>query len=108
MKTSSQPPVARGESLWWRGVWALPLFLIFLAARTILGTSVSNWLPLVEEAARTGWVEDVSGRVPVKMIYTGIEGFDGFVRGFVAFFTPALAGLGHRESNTQQLNESSR
>jgi len=67
MKTSEKPPVIREESLWWRGLWALPLFGIFLAARTILGASVSKWLPIVEEAARTGWVEDVSGSVPVKM-----------------------------------------
>jgi hypothetical protein len=30
-----------------------------------------------------GWVEDVGGRVPLKMAYTGIEGLDGLVRAFV-------------------------
>jgi hypothetical protein len=62
-----------------------------------LGASMSKWLPIVEEAARPGWVEDVSGKVPVKMSYTGVVGLDGFVRGFVAFFTSALVGLDHRE-----------
>jgi hypothetical protein len=43
-----------------------------------------------------GWVE-VSGRVPFKMTYTGIEGLDGLVKAFVVFFTPAIAELEHSE-----------
>jgi hypothetical protein len=58
---------------------------------------VSEWLPITEEAARTGWVEEASRRVPLKMTYTGIEGLDGFVKAFVLFFTPAIAGLEHSE-----------
>jgi hypothetical protein len=30
-----------------------------------------------------GWVEDVGGRVPLKITYAGIEGLDGLVRAFV-------------------------
>jgi hypothetical protein len=58
---------------------------------------VSKWLPTTEEAARMGWVGEVSGRVPLKMTYTGIEGLDGFVKAFVVFFTPAISGLEHSE-----------
>jgi hypothetical protein len=45
-----------------------------------------------EVAARTGQLEDAGG-VPVKMSYTGLEGFDFFVRMYVASFTPGMAGL---------------
>jgi hypothetical protein len=31
------------------------------------------------------------------MTYTGIEGLDGFVKAFVLFSTPAIAGLEHSE-----------
>jgi hypothetical protein len=44
---------------------------------------VSKWLPITEEATRMGWVENVGGRVPLKMTHAGIEGLDGLVRAFV-------------------------
>jgi hypothetical protein len=97
MKSGDKSSNVRRESIWRRVLWGLPLLGIFLAARTVLNTSISKWLPIVLEAARTGWVEDVGGRVPVNMTYTGIEGLDGFMRGPMSFFTPALAGLDHRE-----------
>jgi hypothetical protein len=92
------------ESLWQRFLWALPLLGISFAARTVLNANVARLLPGMENAGRTGWLEDGNLKVPVKMVYTGIEGLDGFLAVFVAFFTPALAGLTeHREISPRGL-----
>lgn len=97
MKSNETFPTKRGESIWLRILWALPLLGIFWAARTVLSASVSKWIPILEEAVKTGWIEDVSGRIPLRTTYTGIKGLDRFVSGFVVFFTPALVGLDHSE-----------
>jgi hypothetical protein len=97
MKSHDTFPSKGGERTWRRVLWALPLLGIFWAARTVLSATASKWLPILEEAVKTGLVQDVSGQLPLRTTYTGIEGLDRFVSGFVAFFTPAIAGLDHSE-----------
>ncbi len=78
-------------------MWALPLLGISWDGRTALSACLLKLLPLLEEAAKAGWIEDGGRQVSVKMTYTGIEGFDYFMMSFVAFFTLALARLYHGE-----------
>jgi hypothetical protein len=97
MSPNDRPLVVKRESLFRRALWALPLLAIFIVAGKVLNISLSKWLPIVQKAAKSGWVEEISGKVPLRMTFTGIQGLDSFMRGPVAFFTPTIAGLDDSE-----------
>lgn len=85
------------ESLTKRILWALPLLMLWWVGSTLLGECSTKMGPILETVMTKPWIEDISGRVPVKEVFTGIGSIDGFVKQFVAAFTPSMAGLGHSE-----------
>jgi hypothetical protein len=95
MKSTTASNSPKGESIWRRVLLALPLLGLFFTARTVLTANVSQYLPLIEEAAITGFIDNGGQQVPLRKVYTGLEGLDDFLLVFVGFFTPALAGLDH-------------
>ena len=95
MKSTTTSNSPRGESIWRRVLLALPLLALFFIARTVLTANVSKYLHLIEETVRTGFIDNGGQQVPLRKVYTGLEGLDNFLAIFVAFFTPALAGLDH-------------
>ena len=100
MKSSTAPIPPKSETFFTRFLFALPLLGLFLFARAVLQANVSHYLPLLEEAAKTGWINDGGNLIPLRTTYSGIEGIDRFLAIFVGFFTPALAGLDHCETLT--------
>lgn len=90
---SAKPITPMGESLFIRILLALPLLGLFFIARTVLTTNISKCMPLFEEAMKIKFINDTGRQVPLRKTYSGLEGLDGFLGIFVAFFTPALAGL---------------
>jgi hypothetical protein len=99
MKSTSLAKSPKSESIFFRILLALPLLGLFLSSRKVLGANVSHYLPVLEEAAKTGWIDDGGNLIPLRTTYSGVKGLDGFLSIFVGFFTPALAGLDHCEQN---------
>lgn len=103
MRFKSQPGMERSESVWWRILYAVPLLIIFGLAALYMGPQHWGEVNLAEVAATSGWLEDV-GRVPVKMNYTGFQGFESFVRVYVTAFTPGMAGLEKSEFSSSKFS----
>ncbi|KAE9371953.1 hypothetical protein N431DRAFT_407772 [Stipitochalara longipes BDJ] len=93
MKSTTLSSAPKPESIFFRILLALPLLGLFYFARTVLTANVSHYLPLLEEAAKTGWIDDKGRLIELRKTYSGIEELDSFLAIFVGFFTPALAGL---------------
>jgi hypothetical protein len=96
VKKQAQAGFEKSESVWWRILWSTPLLAVFAVAVLFMGPQHYPAVSPVEVAARTGRLEDAGG-VPVKMNYTGLQGFDFFVGMYVASFTPGMAGLDESE-----------
>ncbi|KAN0110119.1 hypothetical protein V8E51_006506 [Hyaloscypha variabilis] len=105
MKSTSPAKSPKSESIFFRILLALPLLGLFLCARKVLGANVSHYLPVLEEAAKTGWIHDGGNLIPLRTTYSSIKGLDGFLSIFVGFFTPALAGLDHSSISGTKLGE---
>ncbi|KUJ19502.1 FAD/NAD(P)-binding domain-containing protein [Mollisia scopiformis] len=85
----------QGEKMLKRAMFALPLLVVYWMGSTLMGDCQTKMMPFLEAVTAKPWVEDVTGRVPVKEVYTGIKGLDDVVKLYVAAFTPSIAGLDH-------------
>lgn len=85
--------VTKEDSVLKRAVMAAPLLVIFYFARLLIREMAGKIGPLIVEGVERGWILDAGVQVPVREVYTGLKGLDGFVGLFVACFTPAIAGL---------------
>lgn len=91
-KSEAQAGIKGSESVWSRMLRAFPLLLVFAAAVVYMGPQHFPEINPAEVASQKGYLDEAGG-VPVKMNYTGLQGFDGFVRQYVAMFTFGMAGL---------------
>ena len=85
--------IGKGESIWTRLFFALPLLGLAYAAHTFFNMTVAGVGSQIAKALTTGLIEESFGTVPVRTVYTGLTGLDSFVRFFVTVFTPSMAGL---------------
>lgn len=90
--------ITKGEALWKRAFFALPLLGVFYLARRVLVLDMPEKLgPLMVETFTEGVVRDGVAGVSLRMMYTGWQALDNFMLPFVAAFTPSMAGLGGGE-----------
>lgn len=90
----------KGEALWKRVLFALPLLGVFYLARKVLFLEMAGRLgPLMIDAFGQGKVVDGVSSVGLRTVFTGREGLDGFMMPFIAAFTPSMAGLGGCKSH---------
>jgi hypothetical protein len=99
VKFKAHDGISKSESVWGRILYSVPLLAVFAVAVLFMGPQHYPAVNPAEVAATKGMLEDAGG-VPVRMNYIGFQGFDSFVRMYVASFTPGMAGLDESKSPT--------
>ena len=94
--------IGKIQSIWRRMSFAIPLLVLYYYGSKLMGMTGELNMPFLKSAVESSWIRDPPGAVPIRSVYTGFAGLDSFVKLFVGAFTPSMAGLDHKVSNSGQ------